>query len=641
MISFLLKKLKKQNLNKNKAVKAIIIKEEGDEYLPYILLGFEKDTNKWKFVGGEVEPNETIKDALFREVLEETGMPLTDGNVDGEPFVYNVNGKEIYVYFIKHNGDLPNPNNDLDQEFKALDWFPIGMIVKGKIDLAFPVNENVCVDTLIKRYKDFLNTREGIQIDELQTDETNKKLSFKEKRELTKQFFELRDKIKATKNFKDKRELTKKFFELRDKILGLKTESEDVQQKINIKKDVNNLMKRAEETAEKFFNEYPEESLRYAKITRDRIKKRLKERFVEREVDEKMIKSYLRNYFFKFYKNYDGNITKKVKQKAIEKLLEELGGNIKTKEKECEFKFDATSDPRKAYPYVAKIVLKNGKIDRQFFDLHREYGRNEIAVFGTYKVKNGDIVEEQTGGSWKNKYRYLYYIDGCKKWLIGGGTDADTKKRVIKFLSGEIGVNELLDKWTIDDYKEWKQKQNETQDNEEKKNELQNRENNDREEQEKDEIIEKTKEILSKDDLTLDDLEFFTPDVLKYLDEKEKEGNPEIRELEELVKQKIKELESQLQKDGIELDELEEKFDSVEGEKLSTLFEKMFAFKKAKSKKNEKEKLKAFQELQKLIETDPDIRDMLEILIEELKTYTDNVDMVAFTGANLFEKIEK
>lgn len=54
--------------------------EEGDKYLMLHRVKKENDQNKdkWIGVGGKFEDGETPEDCVFREVLEETGLTLTD-----------------------------------------------------------------------------------------------------------------------------------------------------------------------------------------------------------------------------------------------------------------------------------------------------------------------------------------------------------------------------------------------------------------------------------------------------------------------------------------------------------------------------------------------------------------------------------
>lgn len=86
----------------------------------------------------------------------------------------------------------------------------------------------------------------------------------------------------------------------------------------------------------------------------------------------------------------------------------------RSESEEFEFEFSATSDPRKGKPYVARLYWEDGKLQRSFYDLNRQWGKNEVTVSGTYTAKAGDIIERRSGGSWKNDYRawYLVTADG-------------------------------------------------------------------------------------------------------------------------------------------------------------------------------------------------------------------------------------
>ena len=98
----------------------------------------------------------------------------------------------------------------------------------------------------------------------------------------------------------------------------------------------------------------------------------------------------------------------------LEELIAEaskvLAEKKRSESEEFEFQFSATNDPRKGVPYVARLYWEDGKLQREFFDLHKEWGKKEVTVSGTYKAKTGDIIEIRTGGSWKND---------CRSWSLG------------------------------------------------------------------------------------------------------------------------------------------------------------------------------------------------------------------------------
>jgi len=138
---------------------------------------------------------------------------------------------------------------------------------------------------------------------------------------------------------------------------------------------------------------------------------------------------------------------KHIKEKA-EKLIE-MKQNIK--DDEYIFEFDEECDKRKAIPYVARIYLNDkGLIEREFKQgLGKQYTGDYVTVAGHYKAKEGEIIEIQTGGSWRgNKYREYYVVykgelieiarsleymkDEAKNYLKGKETLEDFVKRLKK-----------------------------------------------------------------------------------------------------------------------------------------------------------------------------------------------------------------
>jgi len=135
-----------------------------------------------------------------------------------------------------------------------------------------------------------------------------------------------------------------------------------------------------------------------------------------------------------------------LQQKVIKKLAELKASNKET----FEFNFEFTQcDSRKGTPYAAKLVINDeGKIDREFFELDKEYGKKSVSVSGTYKAKVGDIIEQREGGSWKNDYRYWYLVteDG-KLEKVADIDNSNRKSLVKKYLKNEIEAKDLLGSW--------------------------------------------------------------------------------------------------------------------------------------------------------------------------------------------------
>ncbi len=109
-----------------------------------------------------------------------------------------------------------------------------------------------------------------------------------------------------------------------------------------------------------------------------------------------------------------------------------------------EFYYEATIDPRKGYPYVAKLVWKDGKLEREFYKLKKSYGKKSITVWGHFTAEDGDVIEMREDASWKNDYRYWYLVHKGKLYLLTRTTDSQRKRYVIDYLSGELTMEEML-----------------------------------------------------------------------------------------------------------------------------------------------------------------------------------------------------
>ena len=133
--------------------------------------------------------------------------------------------------------------------------------------------------------------------------------------------------------------------------------------------------------------------------------------------------------------------------RSLQRMIqEELERRKRESKKEFEFHFEATSYVPKWRPYVARLVVKNGKIERQFKNLERVNGKKQITVFGQYTASVGDVIEKRHGGSWKNEYRYWYLITEDGREIEVADIDSSKQKqKVIEYMKGNITANELLE----------------------------------------------------------------------------------------------------------------------------------------------------------------------------------------------------
>ncbi len=80
--------------------------ERDDKYLMLHRVKKENDTNKdkWIGVGGKLEPGEDAESCLRREVLEETGLTLTEFTPRGEVFFDNTEYEQETIYLYTATG---------------------------------------------------------------------------------------------------------------------------------------------------------------------------------------------------------------------------------------------------------------------------------------------------------------------------------------------------------------------------------------------------------------------------------------------------------------------------------------------------------------------------------------------------------
>ncbi len=134
----------------------------------------------------------------------------------------------------------------------------------------------------------------------------------------------------------------------------------------------------------------------------------------------------------------------------LEELIERAGTVLAARRHETvltfTFPFEKTADPRKGTPYVARLIwnVAEKKIDREFFDMSKTYGRSAVTVSGEFNAAVGDVIEQRVGGSWKNDYRDWYVVtESGELKHVTNVSDSRGKLRVEKYLRRQITLSEL------------------------------------------------------------------------------------------------------------------------------------------------------------------------------------------------------
>lgn len=135
----------------------------------YLMLKRDKkknDLNKDKYIGigGHIENNETIYDAIKREVKEETNFDLIDQKLNGEIYFFNTNYEEHIYVFTSSNfkGEIKECNEGTLYFIKEEDIFTLNLWEGDKIFLRKLINNDpyfklklVYVNNKLKEYKFF------------------------------------------------------------------------------------------------------------------------------------------------------------------------------------------------------------------------------------------------------------------------------------------------------------------------------------------------------------------------------------------------------------------------------------------------------------------------------------------------------
>lgn len=142
-----------------KAVRTILFNEEGK-----IAILHKKNKNEYKLIGGGIEDNETIEEALRREVSEEAGCKIKDivelGYVKELRTINNfMQISYIFISKVEKNKNELNLTKQEKEEGAELCWFLPEIALKH-------IKE--CYDKLIpSKYSNLYNSKMVIKRDEL------------------------------------------------------------------------------------------------------------------------------------------------------------------------------------------------------------------------------------------------------------------------------------------------------------------------------------------------------------------------------------------------------------------------------------------------------------------------------------------
>lgn len=104
----------------------LVVVRDGDKFL---LVQENLDDNPWYLPAGRVEPGESLIEAVEREVVEETGVPVFVDRViriDHTPFPEGLS--RVRVYFTARPAGDTATKTEPDENSQRADWFTLDQV---------------------------------------------------------------------------------------------------------------------------------------------------------------------------------------------------------------------------------------------------------------------------------------------------------------------------------------------------------------------------------------------------------------------------------------------------------------------------------------------------------------------------------
>jgi len=109
------------------------------------ILMVKPDHNLWAPPGGGMEPNETVEEAVKREVLEETGCTVTNLDLFDSAERYFFHEKDDKFYHVEASifkadideKKIENPTSVTDGEIKEIEWIKLKNLNKENCHFLF------------------------------------------------------------------------------------------------------------------------------------------------------------------------------------------------------------------------------------------------------------------------------------------------------------------------------------------------------------------------------------------------------------------------------------------------------------------------------------------------------------------------